>query len=91
MHVDFSHPLSPQMSWSAGTQCVAKRHHTKPKPGELSYHKGEILTIVDVSLVLSGSHLNNTAVDQNPCFSTFDTLTTVFCFFLEERILQSQT
>uniref|UniRef100_H2TSK2 Tyrosine-protein kinase n=1 Tax=Takifugu rubripes TaxID=31033 RepID=H2TSK2_TAKRU len=38
-----------RMSWSAGTQCVAKRHHTKPKSGELAYSKGEILTILDES------------------------------------------
>lgn len=64
--------LRPQMSWSAGTQCVAKRHHTKPKPGELAYRKGEMLTIVDVSLVRSG--FNHTAADQNPWLSAFDTL-----------------
>ncbi|CAG08007.1 unnamed protein product, partial [Tetraodon nigroviridis] len=43
-----------EMSWSAGTQWVAKRAHTKPKPGELAYHKGEMFTILDVSPVLSG-------------------------------------
>ncbi|XP_016895535.1 megakaryocyte-associated tyrosine-protein kinase isoform X2 [Cynoglossus semilaevis] len=37
------------MSWTAGTQCVAKTDNKKPKPGELSYHKGDILTIVDIS------------------------------------------
>uniref|UniRef100_A0A7N6AAV3 Tyrosine-protein kinase n=1 Tax=Anabas testudineus TaxID=64144 RepID=A0A7N6AAV3_ANATE len=37
------------MSWAAGTQCVAKGDHRKPKPGELTYHKGDILTIVDTS------------------------------------------
>ncbi|KAM7409897.1 hypothetical protein PAMA_001403 [Pampus argenteus] len=37
------------MSWAAGTQCVAKGDHRKPKPGELAYHKGDILTIVDTS------------------------------------------
>uniref|UniRef100_A0A7N8X244 Tyrosine-protein kinase n=1 Tax=Mastacembelus armatus TaxID=205130 RepID=A0A7N8X244_9TELE len=37
------------MSWAAGTQCVAKGDHRKPKPGELVYHKGDILTIVDTS------------------------------------------
>ncbi|XP_077389491.1 megakaryocyte-associated tyrosine-protein kinase isoform X2 [Festucalex cinctus] len=34
------------MSWTTGTQCVAKGDHRKPKPGELLYHKGDILTIV---------------------------------------------
>lgn len=62
------------MSWSAGTQCVAKRHHTKPKPGELAYHKGEMLTILDVSLVRSGSRFNRTAADHNPWLSALDTL-----------------
>ncbi|XP_020487555.2 megakaryocyte-associated tyrosine-protein kinase isoform X1 [Labrus bergylta] len=38
-----------EMSWAAGTQCVAKGDHRKPKPGELAYHKGDILTIVDTS------------------------------------------
>ncbi|XP_029286447.1 megakaryocyte-associated tyrosine-protein kinase isoform X2 [Cottoperca gobio] len=36
-----------KMSWAAGTQCVAKADHRKPKPEELSYHKGDVLTIVD--------------------------------------------
>ncbi|XP_049444698.1 megakaryocyte-associated tyrosine-protein kinase isoform X1 [Epinephelus fuscoguttatus] len=39
-----------KMSWAAGTQCVAKGGHRKPKPGELSYHKGDILTIIDTSM-----------------------------------------
>ncbi|XP_060888721.1 megakaryocyte-associated tyrosine-protein kinase isoform X1 [Labrus mixtus] len=38
-----------EMSWAAGTQCVAKGDHRKPKSGELAYHKGDILTIVDTS------------------------------------------
>nr|XP_020468659.1 megakaryocyte-associated tyrosine-protein kinase [Monopterus albus]XP_020468660.1 megakaryocyte-associated tyrosine-protein kinase [Monopterus albus]XP_020468661.1 megakaryocyte-associated tyrosine-protein kinase [Monopterus albus] len=37
------------MAWAAGTQCVAKGDHKKPKPGELAYCKGDILTIVDTS------------------------------------------
>uniref|UniRef100_A0AAX7UDZ2 Tyrosine-protein kinase n=1 Tax=Astatotilapia calliptera TaxID=8154 RepID=A0AAX7UDZ2_ASTCA len=37
------------MSWAAGTQCVAKGDHKKPKPGELLYRKGDILTIVDTT------------------------------------------
>ncbi|XP_031719809.1 megakaryocyte-associated tyrosine-protein kinase isoform X1 [Anarrhichthys ocellatus] len=41
--------LMAKMSWAAGTQCVAKGDHRKPKPGELAYHKGDILTIVDAS------------------------------------------
>ena len=46
-------PLLLQMSWAAGTQCVAKGDHRKPKPGELAYQKGDILTIVDTSTVPS--------------------------------------
>ncbi|XP_030289059.1 megakaryocyte-associated tyrosine-protein kinase isoform X1 [Sparus aurata] len=38
-----------KMSWAAGTQCVAKGDHRKPKPGELAYQKGDFLTIVDTS------------------------------------------
>uniref|UniRef100_A0A665TTV8 Tyrosine-protein kinase n=1 Tax=Echeneis naucrates TaxID=173247 RepID=A0A665TTV8_ECHNA len=37
------------MSWAAGTQCVTKGDHRKPKPGELAYNKGDVLTIVDKS------------------------------------------
>nr|XP_695792.1 megakaryocyte-associated tyrosine-protein kinase [Danio rerio] len=33
-------------NWTAGTQCVAKKDHCKPKDGEISYHKGDILTLV---------------------------------------------
>ncbi|XP_008300402.1 megakaryocyte-associated tyrosine-protein kinase [Stegastes partitus] len=38
-----------KMSWTAGTQCVAKADHRKAKAGELLYHKGDILTIIDSS------------------------------------------
>ncbi|KAM9385623.1 megakaryocyte-associated tyrosine-protein kinase [Pholidichthys leucotaenia] len=38
-----------KMNWSAGTQCVAKGDHKKPRPGELAYRKGDILTIVEES------------------------------------------
>ncbi|XP_056267117.1 megakaryocyte-associated tyrosine-protein kinase isoform X4 [Pseudoliparis swirei] len=41
--------LMEKMNWAAGTQCVAKGEHRKPKPGELAYHKGDILTIVNAS------------------------------------------
>ncbi|KAG2464304.1 MATK kinase, partial [Polypterus senegalus] len=36
-------------SWVPGTQCVAKSDHTKPKPGELAYRKGDFVTIMEVS------------------------------------------
>ncbi|KAJ8277364.1 hypothetical protein GJAV_G00074380 [Gymnothorax javanicus] len=35
-------------SYARGTQCIAKNDHTKPKAAELAYHKGDILTIVDI-------------------------------------------
>ncbi|XP_034064142.1 megakaryocyte-associated tyrosine-protein kinase isoform X1 [Gymnodraco acuticeps] len=38
-----------KMSWAAGTQCLAKGDHRKPKPEELCYHKGDILTIIHTS------------------------------------------
>uniref|UniRef100_A0A8D0D297 Tyrosine-protein kinase n=1 Tax=Sander lucioperca TaxID=283035 RepID=A0A8D0D297_SANLU len=41
--------LVSAMSWAASTQCVAKGDHRKPKPGELTFYKGDILTIVDTS------------------------------------------
>ncbi|XP_028672124.1 megakaryocyte-associated tyrosine-protein kinase [Erpetoichthys calabaricus] len=36
-------------SWVPGTQCVAKSDHSKPKPGELAYRKGDFVTIMEVS------------------------------------------
>uniref|UniRef100_A0A671PVT4 Tyrosine-protein kinase n=1 Tax=Sinocyclocheilus anshuiensis TaxID=1608454 RepID=A0A671PVT4_9TELE len=33
-------------NWTAGTQCVAKKQHCKPKAGEIAYHKGDILTVI---------------------------------------------
>lgn len=62
MHGVLRGALSLQMSWSAGTQCVTKRHHTKPKPGELAYSKGEMLTILDESEVESDFYCNITAI-----------------------------
>ncbi|KAF7667811.1 hypothetical protein LDENG_00043010 [Lucifuga dentata] len=44
------HQLNKMMSWAAGTQCVAKGDHRKPKSGELAYHKGDILTILDTAM-----------------------------------------
>ncbi|XP_055074264.1 megakaryocyte-associated tyrosine-protein kinase isoform X2 [Misgurnus anguillicaudatus] len=34
------------MTWMAGTQCVAKKDHGKPKAGEIQYCKGDVLTIL---------------------------------------------
>uniref|UniRef100_A0A3B4FPQ0 Tyrosine-protein kinase n=1 Tax=Pundamilia nyererei TaxID=303518 RepID=A0A3B4FPQ0_9CICH len=54
------------MSWAAGTQCVAKGDHKKPKPGELLYRKGDILTIVDTTTVpaLEDFYLEETETDK---------------------------
>lgn len=30
-----------------GTQCVTKHDHTKPKAGELTFHKGDVVTIIE--------------------------------------------
>ncbi|XP_054873737.1 megakaryocyte-associated tyrosine-protein kinase [Amphiprion ocellaris] len=38
-----------KMSWTSGTQCVAKGDHRKAKPGELAYRKGDVLTIINGS------------------------------------------
>lgn len=72
------------MTWAAGTQCVAKGDHRKPKPGELAYHKGDILTIVDTSTVLScftEASLHKLQKKKYDCESSF----------AEEGILQGQT
>ncbi|KAG1946301.1 megakaryocyte-associated tyrosine-protein kinase isoform X2 [Pimephales promelas] len=34
------------MKWTAGTQCVAKKEHCKPKAGAITYRKGDVLTLV---------------------------------------------
>ncbi|XP_057274726.1 megakaryocyte-associated tyrosine-protein kinase isoform X3 [Pezoporus wallicus] len=33
--------------WLPGTQCVTKHNHTKPKPQELAFHKGDVVTIIE--------------------------------------------
>ncbi|KAJ0065146.1 hypothetical protein NL108_005612, partial [Boleophthalmus pectinirostris] len=39
-----------QMSWAVGTQCVTKKDHTKPKCGELLYHKGDLITVLNKTM-----------------------------------------
>lgn len=41
-----------QKTWPPGTQCVAKSDHTKPKPNEIFYRKGDILTILGLELLM---------------------------------------
>ncbi|XP_041862980.1 megakaryocyte-associated tyrosine-protein kinase isoform X2 [Melanotaenia boesemani] len=45
-----------KMNWTAGTQCVAKGNNKKAKSGELVYHKGDILTIVDAKGYYKARH-----------------------------------
>ncbi|XP_071434057.1 megakaryocyte-associated tyrosine-protein kinase isoform X2 [Pithys albifrons albifrons] len=33
--------------WPPGTQCVTKHDHSKPKPRELAFHKGDVVTIIE--------------------------------------------
>ncbi|XP_054434013.1 megakaryocyte-associated tyrosine-protein kinase isoform X1 [Pteronotus mesoamericanus] len=44
-------PLSPmpptQRRWAPGTQCITKCEHTRPKPGELAFRKGDVVTILE--------------------------------------------
>ncbi|KAM9461372.1 megakaryocyte-associated tyrosine-protein kinase isoform 1-T1 [Clarias gariepinus] len=39
-------------TWPPGTHCVAKSDNTKPKPNEIFYRKGDILTILDLELLM---------------------------------------
>ncbi|XP_064429526.1 megakaryocyte-associated tyrosine-protein kinase isoform X4 [Mirounga angustirostris] len=40
-------PARPQRRWAPGTQCITKCEHTRPKPGELAFHKGDVVTILE--------------------------------------------
>ncbi|VFV18762.1 low quality protein: [Lynx pardinus] len=37
----------PTRRWAPGTQCITKCEHTRPKPGELAFHKGDVVTILE--------------------------------------------
>uniref|UniRef100_A0A8D2QA31 Tyrosine-protein kinase n=1 Tax=Zonotrichia albicollis TaxID=44394 RepID=A0A8D2QA31_ZONAL len=39
--------LSLQKHWPPGTQCVTKHDHSKPKPRELAFRKGDMVTIIE--------------------------------------------
>ncbi|XP_004378699.1 megakaryocyte-associated tyrosine-protein kinase [Trichechus manatus latirostris] len=46
------HPLPisarmPARRWAPGTQCITKCEHTRPKPGELAFRKGDVVTILE--------------------------------------------
>lgn len=40
-------PCPLQKRWPAGTQCVTKHDHTKPKAQELAFRKGDMVTIIE--------------------------------------------
>nr|KAF6401729.1 megakaryocyte-associated tyrosine kinase [Rousettus aegyptiacus] len=37
----------PARRWAPGTQCITKCEHTRPKPGELAFRKGDVVTILE--------------------------------------------
>ncbi|XP_057565095.1 megakaryocyte-associated tyrosine-protein kinase isoform X1 [Hippopotamus amphibius kiboko] len=37
----------PQRRWAPGTQCITKCEHMRPKPGELAFRKGDVVTILE--------------------------------------------
>ncbi|XP_035142131.1 megakaryocyte-associated tyrosine-protein kinase isoform X9 [Callithrix jacchus] len=37
----------PARRWTPGTQCITKCEHTRPKPGELAFRKGDVVTILE--------------------------------------------
>ncbi|KAE8631359.1 hypothetical protein XENTR_v10001164 [Xenopus tropicalis] len=39
-------PVKALKSFLPGAQCITKTDHTKPKPKELAFHKGDLVTIV---------------------------------------------
>ena len=51
-------PLSPmpptQRRWAPGTQCITKCEHTRTKPGELAFRKGDVVTILEACEVSCG-------------------------------------
>lgn len=52
---DLFFPLPPtQRRWAPGTQCITKCEHTRPKPGELAFHKGDMVTILEACEVSCG-------------------------------------
>ncbi|XP_058138099.1 LOW QUALITY PROTEIN: megakaryocyte-associated tyrosine-protein kinase [Dasypus novemcinctus] len=37
----------PTRHWAPGTQCITKCEHTRPKPGELAFRKGDVVTVLE--------------------------------------------
>ncbi|XP_077913604.1 megakaryocyte-associated tyrosine-protein kinase isoform X7 [Halichoerus grypus] len=46
-HPTFISARMPTRRWAPGTQCITKCEHTRPKPGELAFHKGDVVTILE--------------------------------------------
>uniref|UniRef100_A0A452TNH4 non-specific protein-tyrosine kinase n=1 Tax=Ursus maritimus TaxID=29073 RepID=A0A452TNH4_URSMA len=46
-HPTFISARMPTRRWAPGTQCITKSEHTRPKPGELAFHKGDVVTILE--------------------------------------------
>lgn len=45
---DIPLPLTPsQQRWAPGTQCMTKCENSRPKPGELAFRKGDMVTILE--------------------------------------------
>lgn len=68
--------FSLQKHWPPGTQCVTKHDHTKPKPRELAFRKGDMVTIIEAvevrpvgaqvhAAVLRGHGQNGTPVSSS--------------------------
>nr|XP_019818965.1 PREDICTED: megakaryocyte-associated tyrosine-protein kinase [Bos indicus] len=50
LHAWHPSPISARMPtrrWAPGTQCITKCEHTRPKPGELAFCKGDVVTILE--------------------------------------------
>uniref|UniRef100_A0A8C2MAU0 Tyrosine-protein kinase n=1 Tax=Cricetulus griseus TaxID=10029 RepID=A0A8C2MAU0_CRIGR len=40
-------PVPPNRRWAPGTQCMTKCENSRPKPGELAFRKGDMVTILE--------------------------------------------
>ncbi|KAM6962479.1 megakaryocyte-associated tyrosine-protein kinase [Aplochiton taeniatus] len=48
--------LCSQRRWVPGTQCVARADHCRPKPGELAFGKGDLITVLEAAPVKGHYH-----------------------------------
>lgn len=59
LYVPTDAAFSLQKHWPPGTQCVTKHDHTKPKPRELVFRKGDMVTIIEaVEVRLMGAQVH---------------------------------